>query len=63
MNDKYDEIEVRLPLGYLLDKCDDWDDFCEDTGLNPWLLNEGIADPTDMHPVEIGLLRKHGILR
>jgi hypothetical protein len=63
MNDKYDEIEVELPLGYLLDKCNDWDDFCEDTGLNPWLLNEGIADSVDTHPVKIGLLRKHGVWR
>jgi hypothetical protein len=59
---RFDKIEVELPLGYLLDNCNDWDDFCNDTGLNPWLMNEGIAVSTDTHPVEIGILRKHGIL-
>jgi hypothetical protein len=63
VDDRYDEIEAKLPLGYLFGKCNDWDDFCKDTGLNPWLLNEGIADSRETHPVKIATLRKHGILR
>lgn len=59
---RYDDLDASLPLGYLLDKCSDWDKFCEETGLNPWLLNEGIADSEDTHHVKIGILRKYGIL-
>lgn len=63
MTDAYDEIKVALPLGYLLYNCPDWDEFCRDVGLNPWLMAEGLASATDTHPVEIRLLRKYGILR
>lgn len=60
---RFDEIEVALPLGYLLDQCSDWDKFCVETGLNPWVLNEGIASSEDTHYVKIGILRKYGILK
>ena len=63
MKNEYDELEAKLPLGYILSACDDWFALCEDCGLNPWLLNEGIAASTDTHPIKISILRKHGVLR
>ena len=62
-NDRWDAVEAELPLGYLLEHVSDWDDFCDEVGLNPWLLNEGRALSTDTHPVRMSVLRKHGILK
>ena len=60
--DRFDEQEISVPLGYLLNHVNDWAVFCMDIGLNPWLLNEGLAMSEDTHDVKIWILRKHGIL-
>ena len=59
---KYDKQTIELPLGWMLEQCNDWDNLCAELGLNPWLLNEGIADGEDKHPITISQAKKHGLL-
>ena len=59
---RYDDICVYVPIGFLLDAGDNWDAFCNDAGLNPCVLNEGREEAEDTYPVKIKILRKHGIL-
>lgn len=61
--DEWADVTAHFPLGYLFDNVPDWDEFCADVGLNPWLFNEGLALKTDTHGVKISVLRKHGILK
>lgn len=56
------ESYISFPLGYLLEHVNDWDSFCADIGLNPWVLNEGLALSSDTHPVSVAMLKKHGVL-
>lgn len=53
---------IDLPLGWMLEQCRDWDALCADIGLNPWLLNEGLASGEDTHPITIEMAKKHGLL-
>lgn len=57
------EVTVNIPLGEALDRCNDWDAFCREVGLNPWCLNEGLASKDDPVSVSVATARKHGILR
>lgn len=59
---KYDDAMIELPLGWMLEQCNDWDNLCDDIGINPWLLNEGIAEGKDMYPLTIAQAKKHGLL-
>lgn len=59
---KYDEQTIELPLGWMLEQCNSWEGLCEDLELNPWILNEGIADGEDMQTITIGQAKKHGLL-
>ncbi len=58
----YDDLVIELPLGFMLEQCNDWDDLCDELGLNPWLLNEGIADSNETHPITINQAKRHGLL-
>ncbi len=62
MSNEYEDQIVEMPIGYLLENCNDWDGLCAKTGLNPWVLNEGRASREDTYGVEIGTLREFGIL-
>lgn len=53
---------VGFRIGYLLCNVSDWGEFCAETGLNPWCLNEDLADSDDTYAVEVGVLKKYGIL-
>jgi len=35
---------VILTLSEILDKCNDWEDFCEKEGWSVWAVNEGGGD-------------------
>lgn len=35
---------VQTTLEEILDKCDDWDTFCEEKGFSVWAVNEGGGD-------------------
>lgn len=58
----YEDQSIELPLGYMMEQCDDWDAMCEEIGINPWILSEGIANHEDRHPVTIGQAKRHGII-
>jgi hypothetical protein len=54
-------MRIHMTLAEVLDKCDDWEYFCEEEGWSVWAVNEGGGD------VEINLTEeqayKYGILR
>jgi len=54
-------MRIFMTLAEILDKCDDWDYFCEEEGWSVWTVNEGGGD------VEVNLTEeqcyKYGILR
>ena len=63
------ETLIELSLSYIFEQCDDWNKFCEEMGLNPWIFNEGLATETDSangYPdsltITLDQARKHGIL-
>lgn len=59
---RYDNQTIHLPLGWMLEQCCDWYALCDDVGLNPWLMSEGIADGDDTHQITIAQAKKHGLL-
>lgn len=62
MNDEYENEMIEMPIGYISDRVSDWNAFCDDTGLNPWCMNEGLVSSETKIPFEISVLKKHGIL-
>jgi len=59
---KEDEPTINFTFRYIMDHCNNWDDFCSDAGLNPWLLNEGLAMSSDTYEVPLSLAKLHGII-
>lgn len=54
-------MTITLTLGEILDRCNDWDFFCEEEGWSVWAVNEGGSD------VSVNLSEqqcyKYGLLR
>lgn len=57
-----DEPTIDYPFSVMLEFSNNWDDLCDELGLNPYLLNEGIADESDKHPVPLSIAKKYGLL-
>ena len=58
---------VELSLSYIFERCSDWNEFCNEMGLNPWIFNEGLvkeADSANAETLTITLdqARRHDIL-
>ena len=57
-----DEPTINLTFRYILDHCNNWDDFCSDVGLNPWIVVEGLASDSDTYSILLSLAKRHGII-
>ena len=55
-------MEVTLTFREMMDNCNDWDALCEDVGLNPWCMNEGLASDEDTYTLTMEQAKKHGII-
>jgi len=57
-----DEQYVTFEFGYISDNVCCWDDFCNEVGLNPWLLNEGRAGSSDEYRMTVTVAKKYGLI-
>ena len=57
-----EEQKATFTIGYLKNSVQDWEGFCHETGLDPWVLAEGKATEHDPYPVAVSILKKYGIL-
>ena len=55
-------MEITLTFSEALHSCNDWDEFCDDLGLNPWCLNEGLASDDDTITITKEQAVNHGII-
>ena len=55
-------MKITLTIQEAFDKCYDIDDLCNDIGLNPWCINEGLAYSSDEISIDIEVAIKHGLL-
>ena len=62
MDKEWSDQKIEIPLGMAFDRCNDWDSFCDDVGLNPWIFNEGLASKDDTESFPLSLLKKYEIL-
>ena len=55
-------MRITITLEEVLDKCYDWDTFCEEKGWSVWAVNEGGGDTevylTEDEAIEYGIIRK-----
>lgn len=56
-------MKVTVTIGELFDRAGDVDSACEELGLNPWCLNEGLADSSDEISLTEEQARKFGFLK
>ena len=56
-------MKVVITYGELMNKCYDWNKACDIIGVNPWLLNEGRADPDDTISLTLEEAKSVGILQ
>lgn len=40
-----------------------WDEFCEENGINPWAVNEGRMDSDEEFVLTADVARRYGFLR
>lgn len=59
---KYDQQTIELPLGWMLEQCNDWDSLCDELGIKPWLFKEGPLQGDETCSITIGQAKKHGLL-
>lgn len=52
---------IHLTLAEVLNKCNDWDVFCEEEGWSVWAVNEGGGDISVCLTEE--KCRKYGIIK
>lgn len=55
------EGEVTFTLREILNKCYDWDEFCEEFGWSVWAVDEGDEEITQTMTIKEA--RYHGLLR
>jgi len=53
-------MTITVSFGEILDH-GLWDDFCELKGLNPWILNEGMASDTETVTLTLEEAKKIGL--
>lgn len=55
---------ISLTLAEILDKCNDWDFFCEEKGFSVWAVNEGGGDVevslTEEEAIKFGIIGRKG---
>jgi len=54
-------MTITLTLSEILDRCNDWEDFCQEEGWSEWAVNEGGGDITVNLTEE--QCYKYGVLR
>ncbi len=54
-------MKIKITFGELLDK-GIWDDFCNETGVNPYCMAEGLADRDDAREIEIEQAKQWGLI-
>lgn len=56
-------MKILMTLAEVLDKCNDWDYFCEEEGWSVWAVNEGGGDIelsfTEEQAYKYGILRRN----
>lgn len=57
-----DDPEINLSFNFIMNRTDNWYEFCQEVGLNPWILNEGLASGEDVYTAKVSVFKKHGIL-
>ena len=56
------EPMITLTLGYVSNRSWNWDGFCDEVGLNPWCMNEGLADKDTEISVKLSVAKKFGLI-
>lgn len=62
IKDKGDSFKISLPAAQLLEK-GVWDQYCEEVGLNPWCINEGLMNSNETVELTKEQAIKYGFLR
>jgi hypothetical protein len=54
-------MEITLDLSEILDRCNDWEEFCDEQGWSVWCVNEGGGDIevslTEEEAISYGIIR------
>ena len=56
-----DDIKVVATLRAIWRTCDNWDEFCNDNGFDPWVCNNGYGD--SIIELTVADAFKYGIIR
>lgn len=59
---KVGDTIIYLSIGLMFDKAYDVVKLCNEIGLNPWCLNEGLAIKETIYPIQISIAKKYGII-
>lgn len=60
---KEDAMRVVISIQEALDRCwFVWDELCDEIGLNPWCLNEGLADGDDEISLNEDTAKRYGLI-
>jgi len=56
-------MTINITASEILDKgVDTWDSFCDDRGINPWVMNEGLMDSDEVFTFNEEEAQKYGFL-
>jgi len=55
-------MKIAISYSEMLDRVSDWDDLCQELGLNPWCLSEGLIDGDDTCFLSEDIAKKYGII-
>ena len=54
-------MKIIVTAEELIDR-GDWDSFCEEKGINPWSVNEGLMDSDEEFVLSVQDARRYGLL-
>lgn len=54
-------MKIKITLGEMNDRLI-WEEYCAEAGLNPWCLNEGLADADEEVELTEDQARRFGLL-
>jgi hypothetical protein len=55
-------MKILMTAQEMLHKANDWDALCEEIGLNPWCINEGLVSDDEEFSISEEIARKQGLI-
>jgi len=55
-------MRIEITICEMLERSNNWNALCDEIGLNPWCLNEGLANGDEIYHLDRDVAERYGII-